>query len=139
MIQTEVRNSRGDLEKLDHHDPRYWEGPYRKEEYPKGLYRQTTPGQVYPYEYKEVQNQHEHERLGSDWHESPAAAAAHFQRLEADIAKAAAERNYSDRRMSEQAQREALTADRATDLMQGEIPVQPVRRKPGRKPKTLDS
>lgn len=133
MIQTQIRNDRGELETLDHNDPRYWEGPYVKVEYPKALYRQAQPGQ--PAELRVVQSQHEHERLGSDWHESPADAAEHFQKLEADIAKAAAERNYSDARMSEKAQREALAADRATDEMRPELPAQPVRRKPGPKPK----
>lgn len=134
MIQTSIRNSRNEIEQLDHNDPRYWEGPYVYQPYPKALYRQTQPGT--DFETKVVQNQHEHERLGSSWHESPADAAEAFQKLEADIAKAAAERNFSDTKLSARAQAEALEADRATDEMQPEIRV---RQKPGPKPKQTES
>lgn len=133
MIQTEIRNDRGELEKLDHNDPRYWNGPYYYEPYPKALYRQTQPGQA-P-EERVVHSEHEHARLGSDWHESPADAKDAFERLEADIAKAAAERNFSDSRMSEPAQREALTADRATDAM---VPDLPAPKKRAGRPKTVE-
>lgn len=131
MIQTEILLDNGTIEKLDHNDPRYWQGPYRKEEYPKALYRKAQPGAEC--ECRVVQHQQEHSRLGSDWHESPADAAEAFQKLEADIAKAAAERNYTDRRMSESAQREALERDRASDALMPELPA--ARKKPGRKPK----
>lgn len=133
-IQTELRNSRNEIEKLDHHDPRYWEGPYRYVAYPKALFRQTQPGEKA--ECRVVQNETERDRLGSDWHESPADAAEAFTRLEADIAKAAAERNAADRRLSAKAIGEALRADRATDELLPEIPEKPRRGRPRKQPET---
>lgn len=132
MIQTSIINDRGERETLDHNDPRYWNGPYRYEPYPKALYRQTQPGM--PCEERVVKSDSEHNKLGSDWHESPADAKAHFEKLEADMAKAAAEHNYSVQRMSEQAQREALAHDRATDEMTADVPAP--KRGPGRPAKT---
>ncbi len=126
MIQTEIPDGKGGVEKLDKHDSRYWEGPYRYEPFPKAMYRQAQPGQA-P-ETRVVQSQQERERLGSDWHESPADAKSAFDRLEADIAKAAAERAASDLRMSARAQAEALAIDRATDRMQPEIKERPKRK-----------
>lgn len=130
MIQTSIRNDKNEIEPLDHNDPRYWEGPYVKVEYPKALYRQTQPGQ--PAESRIVANQHEHDRLGSDWHESPADASEQFQKLEGDIARAAAERHFSDTKMSEKAQAEALRADRATDEMVTDIPAPAKRGRPAK-------
>ncbi len=127
MIQTFIINSRGEREDLDHHDPRYWQGPYEYKPYPKALYRQTQPGQA-P-ELREVKTEREHQQLGSGWYESPADAKAAFEGLEADIAKAAAERSYSDTRMSAKAQAEALERDRSTDEMQPDLGEQPKRRK----------
>ncbi len=132
MIQTSVRNSRGEIEELTPNDPRYWEGPYKYEPYPKALYRQTQPGQEC--ETKVVKTEQEHRKLGSDWVESPADAKEAFEKLEADIAKAAAERNYADSRMSAKALAEALRADRATDEMLPEV-----KRKPGRPKVTTPS
>lgn len=134
MIQTEIRNSRGELEKLDHNDPRYWEGPYRYEPYPKALYRQTQPGQE-P-EHRIVRSDEEHRRLGSDWKESPADAREAFAALEADIARAAAEFNAATLTMSEKAQREALAHDRSTDAMVADVPA-PQKRPAGRKVETV--
>lgn len=120
MIQTEIRNNRGELEKLEPGDARYWDGPYKYTPYPKALYRQTQPGA--PCEQREVQSETEQVRLGPEWFESPADAKTRFEALEAEIAKVAAERHYTDRRMSDLAQAEALAADRATDEMVADVP-----------------
>lgn len=123
MIQTSVADGRGGRRELTVHDPEYWEGPYRYEPYPKALYRQTQPGEGY--ETRVVKSKEEHDRLGSDWHESPADAADMFRRQEAEMAELAARRLTSDAKMSAKAIAEALKADRATDAMLGEIPETP--------------
>jgi hypothetical protein len=134
MIQTFITNNRGEREELDKNDPRYWEGPYRYEPYPKAMYRQTQPGEEC--DTRVVKSDSEHTALGSDWFESPADAKEHFEQLEAEIAAAAAERNYQDRLMSVKAVGEALRADRLTDQMLGEIPEQPKRKYVKKTPKT---
>src|SRR5690348_5793168 len=99
MIQTEIKDERtGEVIKLDHHDPRYWQGPYRYEPYPKALYRITQPGQTEP-EMQIVKSETEQNRLGSAWKESPADARLHFSALEAEVAKAAAESLAADQRL----------------------------------------
>lgn len=131
MIQTSIRNSRNEVELLDHNDPRYWEGAYVYQPFPKAMYRQTTPGAEC--EHRIVKSDSEMNALGSDWFESPADAKTHFEKLEADMAKAAAEHNYRVSRMSEGAQREALEHARSTDEMTADVPAP--KRGPGR-PKT---
>ncbi len=126
MIQKTMKDGRGGTIELDHNDPRYWEGPYRYEPYPKALYRKTEPGQ--DPEFRIVKNVDEHERLGGGWFDSPDGAKEAFVSLEASIAKSAAERNASDQRMSAPAQAEALVADRATDEMLPAIPEKPKRK-----------
>lgn len=132
MIQTEIRDERtGETIKLDHHDPRYWNGPYRYEPYPKALYRITQPGQKDP-EMAIVKSQQEHERLGSAWKESPVDALAHFNALESEVAKAAAESNFADRNMSAAARAERLQHDRSTDEMTVGVPAPKKRGRPAK-------
>lgn len=126
MIQTSVADGRGGRRELTVHDPEYWEGPYRYEPYPKALYRQTQPGEGF--ETRVVKSKEEHDRLGSDWHESPADAKTMFELREAEIAELAARRLTTDARMSAKARAEALTADRAADAMLAEIPETPRRK-----------
>jgi hypothetical protein len=81
---------------------------------------------------KTVHSQSEYERARDEgWADTPAAALAHYEALQQDIATAAAEAAYSVRRMSEQARTEFAQADAQT-----EHPVTDVRKKPGPKPKT---
>lgn len=126
MIQTSVSDGRGGRRELTVHDAEYWEGPYRYEPYPKAMYRQTQPGDEC--ECRVVNHQQERDKLGSDWFESPADAKAHFEKLESDIARAAAERQAEDQKMSAEAILEALKYDRSTDQMLGEIPQRPKRK-----------
>lgn len=130
MIQTRIADGRGGWEELDHNDPRYWEGPYRYEPYPKALYRQTVAG-TEPAS-RVVKSEQEHRALGSDWKESPADAKDAYQALEADMARADAERRAADQRMSARARDESLQIERSTDEM---LPAIPERKRPGRKPK----
>jgi hypothetical protein len=126
-IQTFLINDRGEREELSVNDARYWNGPDRGyEPYPKAMYRQTQPGQEC--EVRVVKSDSEMNRLGSDWFESPADAAVHFEQLEADMARADAERRAKDVTMSTLALAEALKAERATDQMLGEIPEKPKRK-----------
>lgn len=124
MIQTSIRNDKGEIEQLDHHDARYWEGPYVYQPFPKTLFR-ATAGEGYQHpEQIIVKSQHEWDRLGSDWKETPDDARTQRDRSDAEIARVAAERNASDLRMSDKAQREALAIDRATDELLPAIPEQ---------------
>lgn len=126
MIQTSIRNSRNEVVELTPNDAEYWEGPYRYEPYPKAMYRQTQPGESC--ETRVVKSDSERVALGSDWFESPADAAVHFEKLEADMARADAERRAKDVTMSTLALAEALKAERATDQMLGEIKEKPKRK-----------
>ena len=126
MIQTEIQDSRGEMRQLTPNDAEYWEGPYRYEPYPKAMYRQNQPGEAC--ETAVVKSDSERVKLGSDWFESPADAQEHFQKLEADIAKEAAQRNYTDTLMSAKALGDALRADRSTDLLLPSIPETPKRK-----------
>lgn len=138
MIQTEIRNDRGELEKLDHNDPRYWEGPYVYQPYPKLLFK-AGPGKAYQEpDHKIVQNSQEHERAGSDWAESPDAARAIFDRHESAMAAAAAEHNATVSTMSRKAQEEALAHDRSTDDMVADVPAPKKRGRPFRNPVSAD-
>lgn len=133
MIQTEIRNHRNEVEPLDHNDPRYWEGPYKYEPFPKAVYRVTQPGQTEP-ECRIVRSDRELAALPSDWKESPADAKAHFETVDAEIARAAAEANYTDQRMSASARAEKLAHERSTEMeMVTDVPAP--KKKPGRKPK----
>lgn len=69
------------------------------------------------------------------WRDTPQAALDALEARENIITTLTAERHASDARMSELAQREATAADQSTLRQLPEIPEQPVRRKPGPKPK----
>lgn len=136
MIQTQIDDGRGGVRTLTHNDPEYWEGAWRYEPFPKAVFRITKPGQsIADAEVAIVTNESELSRMGG-WFESPATAKAHFERLEAEMAAAAAEVHFSTSRMSESAQREKRAADQATDEHVLDVPAP--RRGPGR-PKTVTS
>lgn len=121
MIQTSYKDDRGEVVELSVHDARYWEGPYHYEPFPKALYRITQPGQTEA-EHRVVKSEREMTALGSGWFESPEDAKVHFEKLEADMARAAAESNAADTRLSAKAQAERLAHDRSTDEMVTDVP-----------------
>ena len=115
-IQTHIRNDRGETEELHPNDPRYWEGPYVYTPYPKLLFKASV-GRYQDSDQEQivVQSEREHRALGSDWCESPDLARQHCDRMEAEIARAAAEVKASATRMSASAQAELRAAEVATD------------------------
>jgi hypothetical protein len=137
MIQTEIRNDRGELEKLNENDPRYWQGPYRYEPYPKLLFKASLQHyQDNDLEQRIVKNAQEHNALTSDWCESPDEARKKYDALESDIAKAAAQSAHSDRNMSATAQAERKAHEDAAEF-EHVVDVPAPRKKPGRKPKIV--
>lgn len=73
--------------------------------------------------FRTVGNDEEWERAKRDgWRESPTDAIAYFEALERDIANAAAERHFTDQRLSEKARAEAKAADDATAEHVPDIP-----------------
>lgn len=60
--------------------------------------------------------------LNDGWRDTPVDAEAYAQKIQTEIADAAAERHYRDARMSEKAQREAAAADAASDAHVPDIP-----------------
>lgn len=66
------------------------------------------------------------------------AAADEFDRRQLALAVAAAERNFSDRHVSEKARAEIHAAEQASSRHLGEIPEQPIKRR-GRKPKAQEA
>tara|TARA_R110000868_G_scaffold315739_2_gene576620 strand:+ start:261 stop:686 length:426 start_codon:yes stop_codon:yes gene_type:complete len=130
MIQTSYRNDRGDIEQLTPHDEKYWQGPYRYEHFPLTLFKATT-GDTYQHPEKRiVQNEQERAALGSAWAETPDEARAICDGYEADMAKAAAEFNAANTKLSAKAQAEALAYDRSTDNLIADVPAP--KRGPGR-------
>jgi hypothetical protein len=76
-----------------------------------------------------VQNELELEKAHREgWRDSPKEALDYFEGLERDIARAAAERAYSDQRLTEKARAEAAAAEAETPEHVPDIP----RRGPGR-------
>ena len=108
-----------------------WNRPYIHQEYPKALYMgTTTAGRVeliQPPRTVRTEGE-EQEALAAGWCPNPQHALdAETKRQEA-IGTAAAERAYTDRRMSERAQREAEAADQAAGAKHlGEIKARPTR------------
>lgn len=125
MIRKEMSDGRGGVRVLEPTEPEYWDGPYRYEPYPKWVFKAVLGSAP---ESRLVKNEDERAKLGSQWAETPDAAQDILERYEADIAKAAAERQASDVKMSAKAQAEALAADRATDELLPAIPEQPKRK-----------
>lgn len=137
MIQKEIADGRGGIEVLHENDPRYWNGPYRYEAYPKLLFKASLQHfQDADLEHRIVKTRAEHEAMSGDWCESPDEARKKFSALESDIAKAAAESAHSDRNMSAKAQAERLSVEQASDF-EHVVDVPAPRRKPGRKPKAV--
>lgn len=124
MIQTRIRDSRtGEWEELHVNDPRYWEGPYKYEPYPKLLFKATVGRyQDGDLETKLVKSQDEHERAGSQWCESPDEARAYCDRMEAELARAAAEAKAASTKMSQNAREELRAAEQDTDTFVTDVP-----------------
>jgi hypothetical protein len=109
-----------------------WNRPYVHQEFPKALYMgtTTTAGRVELIQPPRIVTsaQEEQDALAGGWSPNPQHALdAETQRQEA-IGTAAAERAFTDRRMSAAAQREAEAADQAAGAKHlGEIPERPKR------------
>jgi len=138
MIRTSMVDDRGEIRQLTPNDPDYWTGPYTYVPYPKALYRITQPGQT-DAECRVVNSDHEMSKLGTAWHESPTEAKEAFEKLESDVAKAAAESNYADRNLSAGAAAERLAHDRSTDEMITDVPVPKKRGRPFKKQATVST
>jgi hypothetical protein len=112
-----------------------WNAPYDYREWPKMLYRGTTTsaGRVEVEQRIVSTDGEEQDALASGWMTNPERAkVAETTRQEA-IGTAAAERAYSDRRMSAGAQAEAAAADAAAGAKHlGEIPERARRPRPSR-------
>lgn len=121
-----------------------WEGPHPYKEFPKMIYRaikvdgkaicmMPTPSMfgwrdaaeyqmailqaesITKSNQRIVQNEDEEKRAREDgWRETPQAALDHLEALDREIGKAAAEANFSARRMSDAAQREHRAATDST-------------------------
>jgi hypothetical protein len=117
-----------DLEQRASEERKKWDKPYKFEPYPKMLYRGTaaTPG----WEHLTVGDEDEERTKAKEgWKPTLPEALTHYERLQADIGQAAAERAASDRRMSAAAQADARKAEEANDgLHLGEVPVTPIKK-----------
>lgn len=76
--------------------------------------------------------QQERLKAGQGWVRGPDNAVKALEHDEQELARAAAERAYQDRRMSAQAQAEAAAVDESTIAHLGAIPETPIKRGPGR-------
>ena len=119
MIQTRIKDDRtNEWVDLSPNDPRYWEGRYVYESYPKDLYKaEVGRYQDGDLKVQTVKTQDEHERLDrreSGWKESPDDARAYLDGLEREMARAAAESAHADRNMSEGAQAHSRLAAQNT-------------------------
>ncbi len=112
--------------------------PYVFREYPSALYRakRTPQGGDPAFEMVEVGNEQEREsaeRRGFV-HGGKAAALSALETQEFEYAELAANRHFSDRKLSEPAQAEVAAVDAGTIQHLPSIPEQPIKRR-GRKPK----
>lgn len=82
--------------------------PYVYREYPRWMYHHDQPA-------RQVENDDEREALGPTWGKTPEEAERLYQRTQELIANAAAERAYSDQKLSAKARAEKLKQERATD------------------------
>jgi hypothetical protein len=115
---------------------RKWNAPYRFQAFPKMLYRARTlangsiemePPRIVGSEGEEAL------ALGAGWRLTAPEARAAETRAQEDLGTAAAERAWTDRRLSPQAQAEAAAVDQATAKHHGDIPEKPKRpRRPAR-------
>lgn len=85
-----------------------------KHEYPKHLYRCVKHGGHVELESCLVNSSDEHERLPSDWAESPELAKAAMEGLEEAVSTAAAERAAADLKLSKKAQAEMDAKEKKT-------------------------
>ena len=99
------------------------EAPYVYQPYPKWVFHHREPMRL-------VETAEAHARLDGLWQESPDAATAAYQRLQDDLGTAAAERAYTDRRMTPAAQGEILALERDTDQHVLDPPAPPRRPRP---------
>lgn len=100
------------------------------QEYPKALYRakRATGGPTID-GYIEAQSAADEARLlGQGWSVTQEAAIEHIHAADRDIAQAAAERAFADRKMTALAQIEAQRADDATPAHVPEVPRTPIKR-----------
>lgn len=92
--------------------------PYQFYEYPTMMYRPSQPKQGGPLEFEGQEACGEHERETFERagfvHGGKAAAQAHFYAMQSEIGELAANRNFSDRKMSPEAQAEAARIDEST-------------------------
>lgn len=115
-IQTSIVDARGERKELHPNDPQYWEGPYKYEPYPKMLFRAGEGRyQDDDIDMMIVKSSAEHKAAPSDWKESRDEARAHFDRQEAELARAAAEVKAASLRMTSHAQAELRAAEQVTD------------------------
>lgn len=78
-----------------------------------------------------VNSDREYEEARVDgWRDTPTEALNYLKGLEDDISRAAAERHFDDRRMSEKAKAEAAAVDEATDQHVAEVPEKKRRGRP---------
>jgi hypothetical protein len=119
-----------------------WNKPYVYQEFPKMLFRgtTTTAGRVDVEQRIVATAREEDDARGMGWVVNPQAAKeAETARQEA-VGTAAAERAYTDRRMSAGAQAEAAAADEAAGAKHlGAIPERPRRPRPSRAKKAAAS
>lgn len=111
---------------------RKWNAPYVYREFPKMLFRgtTTTAGRV-EIEQRIVGSEGEQAlAVGAGWSSHPERAREIETRAQEDLGTAAAERAWTDRRLSPQAQAEAAAVDQTTAKHLGEIPVAPKRGRP---------
>jgi hypothetical protein len=135
VIQTETRGDDGEIVKLDPSDLRYWNGPYRYVPYPKQLFK-AADGRYQDSDLETciVKSEAEHRRLSSDWQESPDAARAHYDQMQDEFARAAAETAAALTTMSAKAQAEHRALEVASDDHVVDVPA-PRKRRPGPKTK----
>jgi septal ring factor EnvC (AmiA/AmiB activator) len=142
VIQTRIKDDRTN-EWVDLHpnDPRYWEGRYVYEPYPKVLFKASVGAyQDGDLAQKRVENQQQHDDLNkreSGWKESPDEARAYLDALEREMSTAAAESAHADRNMSASAQRERRAAEESTDGFVVDVPAPKKRGRP-KKDQTLN-
>ena len=75
--------------------------------------------------------------LAKGWADEPGGVKSATERLEQDIATAAAHRNWDDRQMSPAAKAEADAVEAAREDFVPEVPETPIKRGPGRPPKLI--
>jgi len=105
--------------------------PYTFQEYPLMVFRASRPssgGATPILEHHIVEDeQQERNMLSRGFVRGPDHAVQMLEQQERELATAAAERAYQDKRMSEKAQAQAATADESTISHLGEVPRTPLK------------